>query len=483
MGELWEARPEAEAAGLSRGQLLQILNSGFGNLFVTDSRGRICYANDSVARDMGLTRQELLTMRIQDIVEQELADTSAVLSALEEKKQVVRQVRQKKTGLTLLVMALPVFDAAGELELVVAFSQRETPSDIYRRLEQERAGLRRAYDLVTGGGIRVVAESRAMRQVLRLARQAAFADSTMMLYGESGTGKEVLARYIHQNSPRAGAIFVPVNCAAIPRELMEAEFFGYERGAFTGASREGKLGLFEVADGGTLFLDEVGELSPPLQSKLLRVLESGELKRVGGNRIRKTNTRIIAATNRDLSEMVEKGEFRADLYYRLNVIPLRLPPLRSRQEDILPLAVSFLEYLNKKYGADKLLTTDAFEPLLRYPWPGNVRELKNFIERLFVTTEGHLLTGEDVARTLGDVFPGEEPGERERPRRRTVLPGAGVPGTLREATEAFQREQIEAALAQCGGSVTRAARQLGLHRSGLYKKMQKLGIPMGEEPF
>ena len=238
-----------------------------------------------------------------------------------------------------------------------------------------------------------------------MAERAAQLDSTILLHGESGTGKEVFARFIHSHSQRAQQIFLPVNCAAIPRELMESEFFGYDKGAFTGSSREGKVGLFEMAHGGTSFLDEIGELNLPLQSKLLRVLETGEIKRVGGTSIKKVNVRIVAATNRDLKAEVAAGRFRQDLYYRLSAFSVELPPLRSCPEDICFLIDRLMEKIPQKYGVPpKSLSGEAFAKLLSYNWPGNIRELENVIERaVILTTDGLIRPGSPSARHAGPL--------------------------------------------------------------------------------
>ncbi len=213
-------------------------------------------------------------------------------------------------------------------------------------------------------------------------------DSTVLITGESGTEKEVIARFIHRNSFRFREPFIPVNCAAIPEELMESEFFGYDKGAFSGANSRGKLGFFEMADNGTLFLDEIGELSLNLQSKLLRVLETGEFQRFGGVAIKKSDVRLVAATNKDLASMVTRGVFREDLYYRLNVIPVSIPPLRERPEDILKLSDKFLKEFNAKFGTDKAFSKNLLVNFMNYSWPGNARELRNLIERLVIISSG-----------------------------------------------------------------------------------------------
>ena len=227
-----------------------------------------------------------------------------------------------------------------------------------------------------------------MLDVLRTINRVAKMDSTVLLLGETGVGKGEIAKYIHENSLRASEPFVKIDCGAISNELIESELFGYEKGAFTGADRQGKMGLFEFAAGGTVFLDEIGELPLHMQTKLLQVLQDGSFKRVGSNRDISVNVRIVAATNRDLKEMVAQKTFRADLYYRINIFPVEIPPLRQRQDDIIPMAKMFLQRLNEKYHTHKFLEFSALSLLRHYKWPGNVRELRNAVEQAYVVCEG-----------------------------------------------------------------------------------------------
>ena len=289
----------------------------------------------------------------------------------------------------------------------------------------------------------------------------------MTILGESGTGKEIIANAIHQNSPRKDKHFIPVNCSAIPPELMESEFFGYAPGAFTGAKSNGRDGLFELANHGTLFLDEIGDFPLNLQPKLLRVLESGEIRPVGSDKPKKVDVRIIAATNRNLKEMVENKEFREDLYYRLQIIPLKLPPLRDRKEDIIPLADHYLRIYNKKHQRNCYLTEDAKEELLQYRWPGNIRELRNLIERIVIISDTdailsiHFITDD---RMQQDAL---KKGSRE-------FDLAHLSGNYYYAVAQFEKNYIEQILAACNGNVATAAEKMGVHKSMLYKKLKKL---------
>jgi transcriptional regulator with PAS, ATPase and Fis domain len=297
--------------------------------------------------------------------------------------------------------------------------------------------------------------------VFDLARSAARSQSTVLILGESGTGKELLARATHAESPRQAAPFVAVSCAALTETLLESELFGHEKGSFTGAVSRRK-GKFESAHGGTLFLDEIGDISPKLQLDLLRVLEERKFFRVGGSEPVEVDVRIIAATNRDLRKASETGQFRDDLYYRLNVIPITLPPLRERLEDIPLLVEHFLEHLNLEMSHRiEEVSADALAALMRYDWPGNVRELRNVLERGMVVAKGSLIMPEDLGL------------EAAAPRQ------APIDVTL--SLDEVEHRHIAAVLHHGGGNVTQAARTLGIDRVTLYNKIKKYGLRRGEE--
>lgn len=307
-----------------------------------------------------------------------------------------------------------------------------------------------------------MAESRAMREVLLKAYKVAQTDTTVLLMGDTGTGKDVLARYIHRHSKRSRAPFITINCAALPEHLVESELFGYEKGAFTGAKPEGKEGLFECAHQGTLFLDEIGELPLYLQGKLLRVIETGEVRRIGSNRARQVDARIIAATNKDLEAMVQQGTFRDDLYYRLSVLPLKLPPLRERPEDIVALAFNFLQEFNKRYGTSFELDYRVLESLLAYDWPGNVRELRNAIERMVISSS---VEGQCSLQPMCQSG-------KDEPRAYKLIKWLGLSGTLREVREEVEELYIRHVLEECGGRIGKAAEKLGIYRTVLYRKLK-----------
>lgn len=320
-----------------------------------------------------------------------------------------------------------------------------------------RAENERLRELV-GTGSRMIGHSPAFARVVEQATLAARSDARVLLIGESGTGKELLAAHIHERSPFASGPFVKVNCAAIPTELIESELFGHEKGAFTGATAA-RRGKFELADGGTLFLDEVGDLQAGSQAKLLRVLQEGEFHRVGGEQPIKVSVRVVAATNRDLEEMVAQQKFREDLYYRLCVVPVRMPALRERVEDIRPLADYFLEeFCRRNNFKPKVMDEEVFALLERYPWPGNARELRNTVERMAILTPGDELAAGAVPV---EIRLGRENGPRS---------------SLQATREAAEREHILRALEQSEWNVSSAARALGMERTNLHKRMKSLGI-------
>jgi transcriptional regulator with PAS, ATPase and Fis domain len=323
------------------------------------------------------------------------------------------------------------------------------------RTQRVDAGVQRRVDqLAAGTHLRVVGDSVEWRGVLRKATQVASTDTTVLVTGESGTGKEVVARFIHAASPRKSRPFVALNCAALPEQLLEAELFGYERGAFTGA-HQAKPGQVELASGGVLFLDEVTEMSLSAQAKFLRVLQEREFQRLGGTRLVKANIRVIAATNRDLRKAVERGDFREDLFYRLGVFDIQLPPLRERPSDIAPLSETFLQEIGRSFGRPAAgLTREARQALLQYDWPGNVRELRNVLERATILSEGALIDAEHLAL---------QPAARSSRNDTTDL-------------SALEHTTIAKVLQECRGNKTKAARRLGLSRTQLHLRVRKYGL-------
>jgi len=348
------------------------------------------------------------------------------------------------------------------------------------KLEKRVAAL--SEELASRGGFgRIVGTSKGWRDVLVQAAKVAPTETTVLLTGESGTGKEVVARAVHQSSARSAGAFIALNCAALPDQLLESELFGYEKGAFTGATAS-KPGRIEQAAGGTLFLDEAGEMSPAVQAKLLRVLEEREFQRLGGTKVLKTDARIVAATNRDLARAIEKGEFREDLFYRLSVFGIHLPPLRERPEDILPLTEMFLAELGPAVGRPVPgVSREAKDLLLSYPWPGNVRELRNALERAAILSDGDLIT---AAHLPIGVARQDSPAARAAPRAPTaalgataattpILPPEGVD------LESLERDYVREALKKARFNKSKAAKLLGLTRAQLYSRIEKYGLEGG----
>ncbi len=319
-----------------------------------------------------------------------------------------------------------------------------------------RAENERLRELI-GDAPRMIGSSPAWSQAVEQATMAARSDARVLLIGESGTGKELLAAHIHRLSPFAAGPFVKVNCAAIPTELLESELFGHEKGAFTGAASV-RRGKFELADGGTIFLDDVGDLHPASQAKLLRVLEEGEFHRVGGEHTLRVTVRVISATNRDLAALVKSQQFREDLYYRLSVVPVRVPALRERPQDVRPLAEYFLaEFCSRNNYSPKSLDDEVFAVFERYAWPGNARELRNVVERMAILTPGPLLSPDSV------------PAEVQ-------LPPAAQPSRLQQARDTAEREHLLRVLNETGWNVSAAARVLGMERTNLHKRLHALGL-------
>lgn len=446
--------------------LKYIIDNSYDSIFITDKHGNCLLANATTGKIMGINPEELKGKNVRDLVQKGVYNWSPTLKVLET-RSVVTGLLKTWQGTNILATSTPLFDENGEISMVITnVLDKDLVDKYYEAIENERSEAVRyktAVEYLSESDLEhnpVVAESKQMKEIIQAARVIAKTDSTVILFGESGTGKEVLARYIHRNSFRAQEPFIPVNCAAIPSELLESEFFGYVKGAFTGASSQGKPGLFEIAHKGTLFLDEIGELPLAMQSKLLRVLETGEVQRVGSTSVNKTNVRVITATNRDLKAMVNQNLFRNDLYYRLNVIPIKLAPLRDRPEDIEILAGKFLDELNRKYALKKSFTNQAKQAFLDYSWPGNVRELRNVIERLVITSSGDELNFE-LDPSIGSKANAENREDKPQNMYR---------GTLKSVLKSVEEEYIKQVLEECDGRVGEAARLLGIHRTALYRK-------------
>ena len=394
------------------------------------------------------------------------------LEVLEEIKQrnlsaqVVMLTATKTVKTAVTAMKLGAFDYVTKPfdidELQVIVERAVQSAALAREVQNLRAevGVRYSFENIVGS-------SPKLQAVLRTVSMVAPLKTTVLITGESGTGKELIAKALHYHSPRKHKPMVTINCAAIPENLLESELFGHERGAFTDAYVK-KPGQFELADQGTIFLDEIGEMNPSTQAKILRVLEQGEFARIGGAQAIHVDVRVIAATNRDLHQGMREGNFRSDLYYRLNVVSVHLPALRERREDIPVLVHHFLQVKSQQLGlAEKSFSNEALDLLMQYSWPGNVRELENLIERALVLSPGQVMTGEDLPQYL------HAGNGRTHPAQQSVLRGET---RLSEAVDQFEQELIRTALSQAQNNQTRAAEILGTTRRILKYKMDKLGI-------
>ncbi|SHE92778.1 PAS domain S-box-containing protein [Desulfofundulus australicus DSM 11792] len=454
---LREAKEELEA----------IFNSSYDEIYVVDGEGYTRRVNKIGESYYGVEVEKIIGEHYSEMEEEGYFNPSVSRRVFEERRRVT-MVQRTKTGKTLIVTGNPVFDESGRITRIVVNSRdvselinlrqrledTEQLVDNYRRLvmylRQEKLE-----------NTEIIAVSPQMKQVLDLVDRVAQVDSTILITGESGVGKGVIASRIHKLSKRCKGPFIIINCGAIPENLLESELFGYEPGAFTGARREGKKGLIEMGDGGTVFLDEVADLPLNLQVKLLQVIQEKKLMRVGGSQQIVVNVRFIAATNRDIQKMVREGLFREDLYYRLNVVPVTIPPLRYRKEDIVPLIEHFVNKFNLKYDMNKHFSPEVLDLLVKYHWPGNVREVENLVERLMVTTDSNLIETVHIPDYIINSN-GELPG------RVYVL---GI-CPLKQAVDEVERQLIMLASQRCKTTYEMAS-VLQVNQSTIVRKIQK----------
>ncbi|MFZ5645883.1 MAG: sigma-54 interaction domain-containing protein [Bacillota bacterium] len=385
-------------------QLKNILNHSFDEIFVINFKGEVVYVNEACVKNYGLKPNEIIGQTIYQLIQGGYYYPLIAPVVLRDKKRATFE-QETIEGKKLIVTATPVLNDKGKVEFVIMNSRditelanlkcnlEETKKQV-EKYKQEVEELRKTVNTHD----QFVVRSKSMRECLELAKRVSFADSTILILGETGTGKSALAKYIHEISQRKKGPLQTINCAAIPEQLLESELFGYQAGAFTGANSRGKAGLLELANGGTLFLDEIAEIPVKLQAKILEVIQESRFIPVGGTKHKTVNIRIIAATNRDLEEMVKAGAFREDLYYRLNVIEIQIPPLRERIEDIVPLAQYFLNKFDKRYNTSHSFSQDTLDILICHPWQGNIRELEHVIERLVLTVQESKITPRHLPR-------------------------------------------------------------------------------------
>lgn len=451
-------------------ELLGILNCLKVGVYITDGKGKTLLLNNESCKTGGLEQSETVGKNMRELERMGFIEESVSLKTIESGKEEMI-IQNLGDGDKVYVTGTPLKSDKG-IDVVVCTERDITETLTLKELLEEKnkdnAKIKdeieylRKQNIVMWGNM--IAEDFETKLLAEKATRVAKLDATVLLTGESGTGKEVFANFIYQNSGRAGKPFIKVNCAAIPENLMESELFGYEKGAFSGADKNGKAGLFEMANHGTLFLDEVGEIPIHLQSKLLRAIQEREIMHVGGTKTIPVDIRFIAATNRDLKEAVRNGTFRGDLYYRLNVMPIELMPLKGRKKDIKALVDYFTEKFNVTYKLSKVVSPEAMEVLKDFDWPGNIRELENVIERLMINSDDEVITKRQTERAIGVP---------------TDLSGADLSGiegrSLEELMDAYEKSILESMLAKYKRA-SEVGRALNVNKSTLSRRMKKYGL-------
>ena len=444
--------------------LLEILENADNAVIIIDCKGTVVYINRFYAEHMNIKLEKLMGRNLYDIEPQ-----AKLLRVMEDgggrdndEVEYIKSLNIDSVGL-----AFPLYDSRKEkVGACAIFKDVTHVVELTRKLQKSKEMVQYLASQLEASELPIsfqsyISQNKDLQKTLSLAAKVANTNCTILIQGESGVGKEVMAKCIHNASSRKERPMIKVNCASIPENLLESELFGYEAGAFTGARKGGKLGKFELANKGTILLDEIGDMSLTMQSKLLRVLQEKELERVGGTKTIKLDVRVIAATNRNLEEMVEKNEFRSDLYYRLHVVPIHIPALRYRREDIMPLVRYFIERNGGDESTD--LTPGAARMLEEYGWPGNVRELQNVIEYAMIVKTGNILEIKDFPQYLrGD---GAEDG-----------PAEDGPCRLKDAVERLEKSMMQRALKRNNGNKSMAINELGLSRRSFYEKLEKYGL-------
>ncbi|NPV89181.1 MAG: sigma 54-interacting transcriptional regulator [Firmicutes bacterium] len=446
-------------------ELQALIDSSYDAVLITNNKGIVHRINQAYTRMTGHKESEVMSRPFSELHPENGSDISIVEEALEQKKSVSR-IQVSPLGNRLLFTANPVLDEDGSIFRLVINARDLSEIEILRNDLDESISLTRRYreelaNLQLTKEFNLHSNSPEMQQTIDLCTRVARVGSTVLLLGESGVGKEVLAKLIHSLSGHSDGPYVKINCGAIPESLLESELFGYERGAFSGASKEGKAGLFEMANNGTILLDEIGELPLSLQVKLLRVLQDKEFTRLGGTIPKRVNVRILAASNRDLEQMVEEGTFREDLFFRLNVVTVNIPPLRRRKADLIPLLSHFKESFCRKYGMEKKFDPEVIKIFMRYEWPGNIRELENIVEGLIVTTDGPNITPSSLPPAFLKKVGASEDGVFDQ----GLLP-------LKEAVQILEDKLITRAMEKYG-STHKAAAILGVNQSTLVRKLAR----------
>lgn len=455
---------------LSNNMVSRIINQ-MGPCVVSDSEGRYLYVNDLWEQSMDSTLEEIKGKYIKDFVTE-----SRIMDCINQKKTIVGKIVGKKNGIDLHSTYIPIFDEMGQLECVliyVAAQIKEKSLDMVKRIcildermryyEKELSSYKNTKYSIDD----IIGESNSINELKNQIIKASKTKSNILIFGETGTGKELVAHSIHDLSSRRKYPFIKTNCAAIPENLFESELFGYVKGAFTGASREGKIGKFQQANEGTIFLDEINQMPVPLQSKILRVLQESEIERIGSTKTESIDTRFIFASNVDLEKAVINKEFRKDLFYRINVFKITVPPLRERLEDIPILTNSIVTKLNFEMGMNvRFVNDDVYRKFMEYSWPGNVRELQNVIERAMNYSMGEGLSWEHFKEYFNNKNLKNQPAN-------TLY--FNIPSINKKIIE-NEKELYLIALQKAGGNKTKATKLLGISRTKLYYKLKELGI-------
>ncbi|WP_051280721.1 sigma-54 interaction domain-containing protein [Anaerovorax odorimutans] len=456
-------------ATLSIDELVPILDSISDAIFIDDAQGYTIWVNKASEELYKIKRADIIGKHVSYLERSGIFTPSVALLVMEQKKE-VNIIHENKDGKRLLTTGIPIMDKEGNMTKIITTSNDITELiNLQNALEDAQNtihGLKTQENLFYDN---VVFTSRSMYNVIQLTKRLANVDSTVLITGESGVGKGVIAKLLHENGNRKAHPFVTVNCGAIPENLIESELFGYERGAFTGSKNEGKKGLFEVAQKGTIFLDEISELPLKMQVKLLQVIQEKEITKIGGITNIPVDVRIVSATNKDLISLVQSGQFREDLYYRLNVVPISVPPLRERLEDIIPLIKMTLNKQNKKFKEHKELDSAALAILMKYSWPGNIRELQNLIERLVITTKGNVILPENLPSFILE--------ETRQYQEKDIT--VHKISNLKELLDTAEKEILVKSLEQCKS--TRAmAKMLGISQPTVVRKLQKHKVLIGD---
>ena len=446
--------------------IFEIIESISDEVLISDGSGRVLWVNPGFETCYGIAKEQAMGRYIHEL-EEEGVFRPAIVPMVIEKKEKITMVQKTHEDKDILVTATPIFNRDGSIRLVVSYSRDITEM---MQLEKKHSRMRQRIEKYTaelhelrkeaGNGSKVIGQSKQMENVISTINRIADLDANVLLLGESGVGKSMFAKVIHQRSHRSGGPFIDINCAAIPENLLESELFGYEKGAFTGANAGGKVGLMELADGGTLLLDEISEIPVSLQAKLLTAIQEKRITRVGGTKPVNVDFRLIAASNRQLDQYAAEGKFRMDLYYRLNVVNITIPPLRERKEDIIPLLEYYTAQFSAKYNISRSFSPQAVDILTEYPWPGNVRELANVTERVIVTSSGSIIGAGDLP---------EEISKRRRSPEETSLDDIV---SLSDEVEKLEADLISRAYEKYR-TTTGVAAALGISQPTAFRKIEK----------